>query len=1341
MNACSCNRKLPLQPYEVLEQELEVPASSTWEFSEEHLRRVDRHDQKKEFCQKLNNFQFHLGENDRQLLKKEFPQIQPDNLLCYLNKLLSLPLLDHVSENAASPKLQAMTEELFKLQLEGADREYRNRLFLEDLFPDFLLPIDQIRLEKIYALIHCQRRTALCLSGGGIRSATFSLGVLQGLAHCGLLGRFDYLSTVSGGGYIGSWLSAWIHNSGENFKCAANQLSSSHASEDSPEPKPVNHLRSFSNYLSPVVGLFSADVWTLVVIYLRNLIINWAVFIPILAAVLIIPRLCIAAVRWDSYDGFWQILLVLGIVSGAYAIAFLASNIPSQTKKNRNQRDFLGHCLAPLVLFAVVMTTSWAWIRRFGIDERFSIWHFLGISFVMNLAGSVVALFLNRRWTRPESPSRTLSRRLIDFLIFLMRSAIGGIILWEIVLRLTRNHQFLDPINHPDRFVCFASPLFLFLFLLVSAILVVGLISRYTDEADREWMARAGSWIFILAVAWAGFSSLVIYGPELMLSLKGEFQRYAAAGGGTLALLYSLYMGYSSATAANKKDKKPGWNALLLSFAAPISLLFIFAMISLGTSAIINWYLGGPTPAVTCGYAISKHIIDSLNALFTPVGLGSFQLSSPHSLSPHMTAVLNSQFWPVAEMFAILLACGVGVAMLVDMNKFSLQAMYRNRLIRAYLGASNLKRSPNLFTGFDDRDDLAMSDLAKPRQKPFHIVNTTLNLDKGEKLAWQERKAASFVITPLHVGSHKLGYRRSSEYALSESGANSKSITLGTAVSLSGAAISPNMGYHSSPAVAFLLTLFNIRLGAWLGNTGIAGNTRRHWIKPVYQKPAPRFGLWYFVREAFSACDDKSHFVYLSDGGHFENLGLYEMVRRRCNFIVVVDAGCDPAGTFEDLGNAIRKINIDMGVPITFKGMPIYSRKVGAKPDAAYCAIGNIYYKAVDGGKASLGTLIYLKPAFYGSEPMDVRQYGEAHLDFPHETTADQWFSESQFESYRQLGMHVARTVFELGTTPQTLTDQATSPDSFIPDLITGLRQRWYPASRAIQESFTKHADTVSGIFNLIRTSKKLQFLDAQIYPEWQRLAASFSSAPPAALWLPEDYGQMRAGFYVCNQMIQLMENVYLDLHLEQEFDHPDNRGWMNLFRHWSWSGMFRITFAISASTYGARFQSFCERRLDLGIFDNKDIIITPLDVGPAGHAHAELNFLENQIVNTLRDAGKIIDTDQILSLQFPVADPRSSQNKISFAFGMAIVSAVGEGGKRVIRYLRIRDHLRKMGWGRKALSALLDPTRGGNIVNYENIPPNGLQDMPERMTPESDNQFSRLFDSVKARFEKNDLG
>jgi hypothetical protein len=145
---------------------------------------------------------------------------------------------------------------------------------------------------------------------------------------------------------------------------------------------------------------------------------------------------------------------------------------------------------------------------------------------------------------------------------------------------------------------------------------------------------------------------------------------------------------------------------------------------------------------------------------------------------------------------------------------------------------------------------------------------------------------------------------------------------------------------------------------------------------------------------------------------------MYEMVLRRCHFIFVSDAGADPACTLEDLGNAVRKIRIDLGVPITFEPtISIFGRKDPRGEKAGkYVAVGKIHYKAVDGQAARDGVLIYVKPSFYGRGPVDVFNYANRCQDFPHESTADQFFSESQFESYRSLGAHVIADV--LGEAP-----------------------------------------------------------------------------------------------------------------------------------------------------------------------------------------------------------------------------------------------------------------------------------------------------------------------------------
>jgi hypothetical protein len=434
--------------------------------------------------------------------------------------------------------------------------------------------------------------------------------------------------------------------------------------------------------------------------------------------------------------------------------------------------------------------------------------------------------------------------------------------------------------------------------------------------------------------------------------------------------------------------------------------------------------------------------------------------------------------------------------------------LYRNRLIRAYLGASRYSRDADEFTGFDPHDNLQMYELqpdllwptsfidfpafidqlmknfttsgsveqiiwncldkttrgwledkrdvndalknammqnlnnilmrqdlgggvegepSPPRLRrnratlqktfgkslrerqhaPLHVINTALNLTSGQKLAWQQRKAESFTVSPLHSGSFYVGYRDSKQYG------GKDGISIGTAVAISGAAASPNQGYHSSPAMAFILTILNVRLGSWLGNPGLAGRN-------TYDNAHPRTNLEPLAWELTGRTDDQCPLVYLSDGGHFENLGVYEMVMRRCRFIVVSDGGCDPKYSFEDLGNAIRKIRTDLGVPIDIEYDDMHPRSGDSTlRKGRYVTTARIRYSSIDDAPTEIvngverpkeidGWLVYIKPGLYEGDyfPKDVYNYATESLDFPHESTADQFFSESQFESYRALGRH-----------------------------------------------------------------------------------------------------------------------------------------------------------------------------------------------------------------------------------------------------------------------------------------------------------------------------------------------
>ncbi len=225
---------------------------------------------------------------------------------------------------------------------------------------------------------------------------------------------------------------------------------------------------------------------------------------------------------------------------------------------------------------------------------------------------------------------------------------------------------------------------------------------------------------------------------------------------------------------------------------------------------------------------------------------------------------------------------------------------------------------------------------------------------------------------------------------------------LGTAMAISGAAANPNQGYHTSTAVAFMLTVFDVRLGWWLANP------RRPAMLPY---AGPVFGFGYLVKELFGLTDARTKFINLSDGGHFDNMGLYELIRRKCRYIVVCDGEQDQDLTFEGLASAIRKCRIDFNTEICIDLDTIRKKKGKHGPaefSEAHFALGTIYYPD---DRLNPAHLLYLKSSLTGDEPADVLQYHSKEPLFPHQSTGDQWFDESQFESYRRLGLHIGATM------------------------------------------------------------------------------------------------------------------------------------------------------------------------------------------------------------------------------------------------------------------------------------------------------------------------------------------
>jgi hypothetical protein len=815
--------------------------------------------------------------------------------------------------------------------------------------PDEPIPLSQAIDEERRAILGsggARPLSALCISGGGIRSATFALGAIQSLAKHGLLPGFDYLSTVSGGGYIGGWLSAWITRAGGIAPVVPHLLDGS-PPPPAGEPDPIQHLRDFNNYLTPKLGGLSADTWTVVATVVRNIVLNWLVLIPLLLAFLMAPRLLLALARLsDSYsdtghdpgviaESFWvQVAVPITMVLlFCFALFHIWRYLPGVGGVNHTAGQYTRRILLPLVgatvLFCAYDALNWS----AKADPALPISEYVRTTLIPTAATWLIYLLAcGKPW---KERLRLLWKLSLSVALL---SVTLGCAEWLVATKLAPNLDW-------GPYVTVVPPLIGLSFYAAMA-LFAGISSTFLEDRDREWMSRACSGVLLACAIWLAGCVLVLIAPVWVFTWK-TWSAWIVSGAGAAA-------GWLSARSRDTAARSgPGLTALAVKVAPVVFLIALALGLAVGTNLLL-YRLHASTVPWTDHEAFLEHC--------------TWQ---------SLTATL-----------ALFLGAALLFGRYININKFSLHGMYRDRIIRAYLGASNPERyqcspssrtGPNDFTGFAQSDNLPMSGLAR---RPFHVVNVCLNLVAGDRLAWQQRKAASFTMTPLHCGSRDLGYRPADLYAKG----GQDPISLGTAVTISGAAASPNMGYHSSPATGFIMTLLNARLGAWMGNPGNATS---------WTHAGPHSAAYSLLREAFGLTDARSRYVYLSDGGHFENLGLYEMIQRRCGTIVVLDGGCDGEFTYGDLGNALRKIRIDFETDIRFADAAIGPLRARAKR----CAVAEIRYP-----DAPAGQLIYVKPMATGNLPPDVASYAAANPAFPHQSTADQWFDESQTESYRKLG-------------------------------------------------------------------------------------------------------------------------------------------------------------------------------------------------------------------------------------------------------------------------------------------------------------------------------------------------
>lgn len=415
--------------------------------------------------------------------------------------------------------------------------------------------------------------------------------------------------------------------------------------------------------------------------------------------------------------------------------------------------------------------------------------------------------------------------------------------------------------------------------------------------------------------------------------------------------------------------------------------------------------------------AFSMTTVFSAVAAFAPVitkFVPLFERPAFKRLASKFILWLSGLFVPVLALivfYALQLAAGrfgswtvLGIGTLicvisyfiVDINLTGPHRIYRARLAKTFVES-----------GGTPTTSPALSHINESGRAPYHLINTTVNLPNSSLPELRDRKADFFLFSKYWCGSVATAYFPAHRWLT-----NDDEVDLATAMAVSGAAASSYMGIETKPHLTALLTFLNVRLGLWIREPG--------------KSPCARPGFVCLFKEMLRlGMSENSSWLNLSDGGHIENMGVYELIRRRCKYIICVDGEADPFFTFGGLMTLVRHVQLDFGVRINVK-----LGNLRPNAETGFCrshfVLGDIDYpsteKSADGSDGwEKGLFLYLKLSVTGNESEMIRRYRTLHPAFPHQSTADQFFNEEQFEAYRSLGVHVAEGLFSpaiCGATP-----------------------------------------------------------------------------------------------------------------------------------------------------------------------------------------------------------------------------------------------------------------------------------------------------------------------------------
>jgi hypothetical protein len=798
---------------------------------------------------------------------------------------------------------------------------------------------------------------ALAFSGGGIRSATFCLGVLQGLARPvgrdaalppsfartpdqppGVLPLFDYLSSVSGGGFTAGFLQS-LYAPKSHPPIAGQTPTASQVMKQLEEeppgrvhsgitPTPLAWLRENGRYLAPSGA---GDLFYAIALSIRNWMgLHWVMGVALMFAAALVALVESGSRTWmpDTLRNWWLpplavLLLWLVPVASAYWITREAG-APAGAKSLPGA-TVLGVALGgALAVSPLLFTMEHVWPPQLDLHHR--IWRvyaaYCGVVLLLATLYACAARLLGR-------DADTGAGLAVVLTTWFMRGVQGGAVLLALALVMSITHWLLEQRLSP----------------LLSSASVAGALSA----------------LYRVAIKLVPMVQGVRGGRD---GVRGGAQRSLGVVLAVLALLLMLAVAVFWCTA--------------------------------------TFFLTNPCVIAPIGcVATSADVFENAKGVVFLAGLFA----------------LAAAIWP-----SIL-------------NMSSYHYFYGARITRAYLGAANPSRTsaPPATPGEqvtkgtaepDPRDYVSYADYHANPEAPLHLINITLNhtVDPAEQLIQRDRKGQPFVVLPgLRLGGNDIVRFSIGDRYREVDGAGAK-VRIGDWLAMSGAAVSTGMGRMTSFGASVCATFANARIGCWWpGQTASDGFWRT--LLPTYA----------YLRDELSGEFYGPHrkYMYLTDGGHFENTATYELLRRvrdesrGVRFILMCDCGADPEYRYKDLANLVRlaridfqlELEVDHGVartPSALAGVFGIPDNMGPADRAHLdnrCAL--LLNVRQDGNL--LARIVVIKPRLILCASSDLLAYYRDNPAFPQEPTSDQFFDEEQWESYRKLGLECARTVLGLG--------------------------------------------------------------------------------------------------------------------------------------------------------------------------------------------------------------------------------------------------------------------------------------------------------------------------------------